>query len=89
MRDILLNAHYLPIMKNSNNEKRDKQQVTTLASQIFPGQGRFLIQCYENVTSHAHRYLFIATNQYTTDELRVHTEIFPDDRQNLVYVDCQ
>ena len=68
---------------------RDKQQVTTLDSQVFPGRGRFLTQCYEHATSHAHRYLFIATNQYTTDELRVRVRIFPDDIRNLVYVDCQ
>ena len=85
MRDISLNAHYLTLLKNP----RDKQQITTLDSQMFPGRGRFLTQCYENATSNAHGYLFIATNQYTTDELRVRTQIFPDDNQHLVYVVCQ
>ena len=46
MRDISLNAHYLTIIK----KPRDKQQVTTLDSQMFSGRGRFLTQCYENAT---------------------------------------
>ena len=47
IRDISLNARYLTIMKNP----RDKQHVTSLDSQIFPGRERFLTQCYENATS--------------------------------------
>ena len=35
MRDISLNAHYITILKNP----RDKQQVSTLDSQMFPGHG--------------------------------------------------
>ena len=84
MRDISLNAHYITILKNP----RDKQQVSTLDSQMFPGRGRFLTQCYENATISPHGYLFISTNQYTSDELRVRTNIFPDDEQKLVYVYC-
>ena len=70
------------IMKNP----RDKQQVGILDSQMFPGKGRFLTEVYEHATRKPHGYIFIATNQYTDDDLRVRTNIFPEDADNLVYV---
>ena len=85
IRTMSLNCLYMIIMKNP----RDKQQVGVLDTQMFPGKGRFLTSVYEDATKKPHGYLFIATNQYTHDDLRVRTHIFPDDSKNLVYIYCE
>ena len=81
IRTMSLNSHYMVIMKNP----RDKQQIGILDSQMFPGKKRFLTRVYEDATKKPHGYVFIATNQYTNDDIRVRTNIFPDE-PNLVYL---
>ena len=80
MRDISLNCHYMVIMKNP----RDKHQVGVLNSQMFPGQGRTLLEAYEHATKEPHGYLFISLDQKTHEVLRVRTNIFPGEI-NLIY----
>jgi len=73
-----LNMHYLVLMKNP----RDATQIAHLARQMYPG-GRAadaLIEVYRKVT-HAkpYSYLLIDFHQDTPNELRIRTNIFPDD----------
>lgn len=79
-RTISLNCHYLIIMNNP----RDMLQVTYLARQMFPGNSKYLIECYRDATSVPHGYLFLDFKQSTQNEHRVQTDIFPNE-ERIIY----
>ena len=81
MRTISLNTHYLVLFKNP----RDKSQIRTLASQMYPYRTQFLIGSYEDATSASYGYLVLDLRPDTPDELRVRTNVF-DWRSQVVYV---
>jgi hypothetical protein len=81
MRSVSLNAHYLIVFKNP----RDKAQFACLSRQMYPSKQKFLIECFENATQGPYGYIFLDFKQTTKDELRVRTQIFPDE-ENIVYV---
>ena len=75
-----LNSHYLVVFKNP----RDKQQITCLARQIFPGNHPFLMECYKRATAKPHGYLFLDLKQGTDDDLRVRDSIFAEEASFFV-----
>jgi hypothetical protein len=81
MRSISLNSHYLVVFKNP----RDKAQFSCLARQMYPKNQKFLDECFEEATLRPYGYLFIDLKQSTRDDLRIRTDIFPNE-QNIVYV---
>lgn len=81
-RDISLNAHYLVCFKNP----RDKVQIKCLARQIHPDNPKFIEEAYKDATSGAHGYLLLDLKQATPDDVRVQSNIFPDDDSHFVYV---
>ncbi len=46
MRIISLNCHFMLLMKNP----RDKAQIISLASQIYPNKSKFLIEAFNDAT---------------------------------------
>jgi hypothetical protein len=70
-RDIALNSHYLVLFKNP----RDKQQIATLARQMFPSDKHYLQDAYKQATEQPFGYLFLDMKQATPDWLRVRTNI--------------
>lgn len=84
-RDISLNAHYLVCFKNP----RDRVQIKCLARQIYPENPRFIEEAYNDATSKPHAYLLIDLKQATPDDMRIRSNIFPDDAKNFVYVPKQ
>jgi hypothetical protein len=80
-RTMSLNAHYLVIFKSP----RDVLQVATLARQMYPGRSKFLIEAFHDATSKPFSYLLLDLKPTTEDQLRVRTNIFPDETC-IVYI---
>lgn len=72
MRTISLNATYFILMKTA----RDRQQISSLGRQIYPGKGRQFISVYEDATSRPFGYLVVDLHPTTPDHLRLRTRIF-------------
>ena len=71
--NISLNSKYIILMKNN----RDRAQIQHLARQIYPGQGRFLIESYADATRQPFGYLLLDFCNKTEDAVRVRTGIMP------------
>jgi hypothetical protein len=72
-----LNTHFIVFFKNP----RDKTQPAILARQMFPGRSpkQFAIM-FEKVTNERpHGYLLIDLRQETPSEIRLRTNIFPEE----------
>ncbi|CAB4020088.1 Hypothetical predicted protein, partial [Paramuricea clavata] len=75
-----LNCHYMVVFKSP----RDQTVISTLARQMYPGCGQYLIEAYRDATEKAYSYLFIDLHPQTEDKFRLRSKIFPDDWQ-IVY----
>jgi hypothetical protein len=83
MRDISSNSTYIVLMSNP----RETLQVKTLSTQIDGANQNFILNCYIDATKgKPFSYLFLDFDQSTPDELRVRTNIFPDESPKYVYV---
>ncbi len=47
-RTITLNTHYIILYKNP----RDAMQIMVLGRQIFPGNTKYFMECYQDATNH-------------------------------------
>jgi hypothetical protein len=81
LRTSRINAQYLVLMKNP----ADRLQVQTLGRQLFTGSKHF-IEAYNDATEKPFGYLLVDLSQTTPDNLRLRTNIFPDDEYQFVYV---
>jgi hypothetical protein len=82
-RTINLNSHYTVYFKNPRNS----QQIGFLARQMYRGKSNTLIEAYEDCVSRPHGYILIDFKQGTPDQLRMKTNILPDDPQPcIVYI---
>lgn len=75
MRTISLNCHYMLLMKNP----KDKRQIITLASQLYPNKGKFFIEAYEDATKQQYGYIRVDHTQDTPELYRVQTRITPEE----------
>ena len=82
MRTITLNAQYIVLFKNP----RDKQQIKTIARQMFDTDAAYMLEAYNDATSHPHGYLLVDMKQATSDMLRLRTNITPEDTPTHVYI---
>ena len=80
-RTIALNCQYLIVMNNP----RDKSQINYLAKQMYPSNSKFLIKSYEDATSKRFGYLFLDLTQRIHNELRVQTNITPNEFPRIIY----
>ena len=81
MRTVHLNTNYYVIF----NSPRDRSQIMNLARQMYPGEGKFVIDAYNDATKRPYGYLLIDVRPNTPEEFRLRTNIFPDETQ-YVYV---
>jgi hypothetical protein len=84
MRTISLNSHYLVLFKNP----RDASQATHLGKQMYPNRLKYFQAAYKDATSEPHGYLLCDMRQETPDRMRLRAHIFPDDLQQVVYVEA-
>ena len=77
-----LNCHFIVLFKNP----RDKTQPRIIARQMFPERSlkQFAIM-FDKVTERPHGYLLIDLRQDTPSEIRLRTNIFPDEYPPIVY----
>jgi hypothetical protein len=76
-RTISLNAHYIIFFKNP----RDAQQISILSRQMYPTQGKFLVEAFRDATEYPFGYLLIDLKADTQEKFRIRTNIFPDEQQ--------
>lgn len=76
MRTISLNAHYIILYKNP----RDQSQIKYLSQQIFPDNSKFLTNVFHHATAVPHSYLIIDLHPETSEDLRILSNIFPDEK---------
>ena len=76
-RTISLNTQYYCLFKNC----RDKIQINCLGRQMYPGQGKFFQEAYNDATREKYGYLFVDLKPDTPDSYRLRTNIFPGETQ--------
>lgn len=82
MRTISLNTHYIVLFKNA----RDRQQVQTLARQMYPHQPKALQEAFLDATKRPYGYLVINLRPTTDEACRMVSRIFKDEQPAMVYV---
>lgn len=82
-RSVSLNAQYIICTKNP----RDRRQISTLASQLYPENIKFVKEAFADATDKPFSYLLFDLSQKCDDKLRFRTNIFPDDSpRNVIYI---
>lgn len=80
-RTIALNVKYVVLFNNP----RDKAQIKYLGNQMFPSRGNILLEAYSDATSGKKwGYLLIDLSSECPEELRMRTNILPQDIHPIV-----
>ena len=58
---------------------RDQTIIHTLARQMFPGCGQYLVEAHQNATEKPYSYLFVDLYPQTHHKYRLRTRIIPDE----------
>jgi len=65
---------------------RETLQIQILSSQIDGANSKFILNCFNDATKNKpFTYLLLDFDQNTLDEMRVRTNIFPDEEPKFVY----
>jgi len=80
IRTSRINAQYLILMKNPS----DRLQIKNLGRQLFPGSRHFE-ESFDDATSKPYGYLLIDLTQTTPDNMRIRSNIFPENNGMVVY----
>ena len=83
-RTMSLNAHYIILFKSP----RDVGQIGCLGRQMYPTRrgALFLGEAFRDATKRSYGYLFLDLKASTDEELRVRTNILPDESPQYVYL---
>ena len=83
-RSMNLNSHYIVLFKNP----RDAAQIQYLGRQMYPIKhgSKFLAEAFKDATSKPYGYLLLDFKADTDEQLRVRTNIFPEDAPQYVYL---
>lgn len=73
MRTVSLNSHYLILLSS----RRDRGQVSRLATQLFPGETKYFLSAYKSALSRDYGYIVIDLTPTTREEYRLKTNIIP------------
>ena len=65
--------------------KRDESQSFNLGKQLYPGASKAFMEVYQDATSILHGYLVIDCDPKSSRELKLRTNIFPED-QTVCYI---
>ena len=83
IRDLSTNSTYIVLMSNP----RENLQIRTLSSQIDGADPKYILNCYNFATKNKpFSYLFLDFDQETPVEIRVRTNIFPDEGTTTAFV---
>ena len=64
---------------------RDSLGITTLARQMYPNNVDYLLESYNDATKRPYGYLLLDLHQLTPTDMRLRTNILPNER-HIVYV---
>lgn len=81
MRTVTLNSHYLLLLSS----RRDRSQITRLASQLYPGETKFFLNAYKSALSKEFGYLLCDLSPTTSEAFRLRTHILPEEYPIVVY----
>lgn len=81
MRTAALNSHYLVLLSS----RRDRGQVSRLASQLFPGEADFFISAYKAALGREYGYLLIDLTTSTDEKNRLRTNVVPTEYPILIF----
>lgn len=73
-RQISLNVKYIHIHKNP----RENAQIASLARQISPGDWKWIVEAYHEITKQPHGCMLVDLTQETQEVLRFRSNIFPE-----------
>ena len=79
IRTARANAHYLVLMRNPSGQL----QIRTLGSQLFPARLKYFMDSYKDATENKFSYLVINMHPNTPEELRLTSNIFPNERTQV------
>ena len=82
-RTIALNTSALVLMKSMRNAS----QIRCLATQIYPGNIRFMLDAYKDAMKQPYGYLVLDMSPAADDIYRLRTHIFPDE-DTVIYTDA-
>jgi len=74
---VTLNAHYLLLCKN----RRDMSQINHLGRQLYPRNLKFFQEVYEDATKKPYSYLLVDLHSDTPENMRLRTQILPNQTQ--------
>ena len=77
-RTISLNSHYSVVFRNG----RDASQFRTMAFQICPSDGKWLVEAFTDATSKPYGYLVLDHHPSTPEDQTVATNILPGEPLN-------
>ena len=80
-RTISLNSHYMIIFRNP----RDSLGIATLARQMYPKNSEYLLESFNDATTRPYGYLLLDLHQLTPENIRLRTNILPNEKQ-IVYI---
>ena len=75
------NAHYVVLMRAPNSAL----SIRNFAMQMFADKFKDFLHAYEEATKSQFGYVVVDSHPMSPPELRVRTNIFPDDKENFVY----
>lgn len=74
-----MNSHYIFLMRAPNAALH----IRTIGTQLFPGQLKYFLDAYKKATERPFNYLLIDLHPSTPTQLRLRTDIFPDEDQTV------
>ena len=81
MRNVALNSHYLLLLSS----RRDRNQISRLASQLYPGETAFFTSAYKSALSREYGYLLVDISPTTKEEFRLRTNILPEEYPIIIF----
>ncbi len=76
------NSHYLVLM----NSPSDMRQIIDVAKDMYPGNNKYFMESYQDATSKEYGYLFVDRTGWVDRNIRLRTNIFPQDPYCIVYM---
>ncbi len=73
-RTITLKTHYIILYKGP----RDSMQIMVLGRQIFPGNTKYFMECYQDATNHPIGFLLIDFKAKTPERFRLRSGLFSE-----------
>lgn len=74
-----INSHYIFIMRAPNAALH----IRTIGTQLFPGQLKYFLDAYHKATERPFNYILIDMHPSTPTQLRLRTDIMPDEEQTV------